>query len=558
MTEQGGGVTRRQVLAGAAAVGLGAAAAPQAAQGADPAELAHGTVFDADSAGRPGVAGVMVSNGEDVVLTDADGRWQLPLADGESVFVVKPRGWMVPVDPERNLPRAAYVHAPAGTPAALGLRFRGLAPTGPLPASIDFALRRQDEGDAFTAVLLTDPQPESLAELDFVRLDVLGRIATEPAAFGITLGDIMFDDLAFYEQHNRLVGTLGLPWWNLPGNHDMNFEAPGDQTSRETFKRMFGARRIAFQYGPATFILLDNVEYLGADAARPNGAGKYRGRFGARQLAFVRNVLANVPLDQLVVLCFHIPLRTAVGSEPAIAATDAADLLAAIGPRANCISFAGHTHTNEHHYLGAADGVAAGEHHHHVLAAGSGSWWSGPFDDRGIPVALQSDGCPNGFHLLDVDGTNASTRFIATHDPNQGQLRLVLDAQLHGMSREVVQETPARDLLAGPVAAAALGSTRLVANLFDGGPRSTMQVQFGRTGSWQAMTRTARADPFVEEVYARFFLTKKPWVQPVASTHLWQTTLPEDLPAGAHRVSVRAADEQGRTHQATMLIEVTT
>ena len=128
----------------------------------------------------------------------------------------------------------------------------------------------------------------------------------------------------------------------------MNYEVPDDQFSKETFKRHFGARDYAFQHGGATFLMLDNVEYLGTDPSRPNGAGKYRGFFNARQLAFVRNVLANVPPDALVVACFHIPLRTVVGTDNSFSVENVADFLGAISSHANSTSFAGHTHTNEH------------------------------------------------------------------------------------------------------------------------------------------------------------------------------------------------------------------
>jgi hypothetical protein len=305
--------TRRDVLAGAAVLAL--TASPALAQGIT--ATARGTVFDADSSPRTGVPGVMVSNGLEVVKTDADGSWSLPVGDGDSVFVIKPAGWALPVDPATNLPHFAYVHSPFGSPD-LGFRFAGLAPTGPLPASIDFALHRNQEAAQFDAVLFTDPQPESLNEVGYIRDDVVSIVEASAMKFGITHGDIMFDDLSYYPRYNRIVGTIGLPWFNCRGNHDMNLEAPDNTFAAETFKRVFGARWHAFQYGSATFILLDNVDYLGTDPTRLNGFGKYRGYFGERQLGFVRNVLANVPRDSLVVISFHIPLKT-------LAATDAAN-----------------------------------------------------------------------------------------------------------------------------------------------------------------------------------------------------------------------------------------
>jgi len=561
-------VTRRRVLGGAVAMAAFAAnSAAEAAQSEPPPRplevIAQGTVYDdTDGAGArvpasKGVPGVMVSNGGEVVVTDADGRWRLPLVPGESVFVIKPTGWALPADPATNLPRFAYVYAPGGSPADIALRFHGLAPSGPLPPSIDFALRRQPEQPDFDAVLFTDPQPESLAELMFVRDDVVARVSPIGAAFGITTGDLMFDDLSFYDRYNHIIGSIGLPWFNLPGNHDMNFEAPDDRHSKETFTRVFGARNYAFQHGGATFLMLDNVAYHGFDPQRPHGGGKYRGFFNPRQLGFARAVLAQVPTDALVVACFHIPLRTAVGTDPNVAAENAAEFLAAISTHPNSVSFCGHTHTNEHFHLTEADGFGGGSHHHHVLAAVSGSWWSGPFDERGIPVALQTDGCPNGYHMLTVRDGRASTSFVPAHDPNRGQIRLVLDSQLHRDGLEVMREYQPGALLGGPIAEAAVGSTRLVANFFDAGPKSGLEVAFGAAAPFQPMTRSARLDPFVEEVYARNAETRKPWVQPGVSTHLFQASLPDSLGRGTHRVLVRGTDEFGRAHQAAMVLEVT-
>jgi len=115
------GPSRREVMAGAGAAvatALSAARAPAAADLAPPApassvEIATGFVFD-DSAGTgirqnsPGIAGVMVSNGRDVVLTDGAGRWTLPLAEDDSVFVIKPRNWSTPAGPG-GTPRFAYL-----------------------------------------------------------------------------------------------------------------------------------------------------------------------------------------------------------------------------------------------------------------------------------------------------------------------------------------------------------------------------------------------------------------------------------------------------------------
>ena len=96
----------------------------------------------------------------------------------------------------------------------------------------------------------------------------------------------MFDDLSLYDRYNAIIGAIGLPWWNVGGNHDLNFEAPDRRYSRETYKRVFGPNYYAFFYAKTLFLMLDDVDYLGADNTKPRSAGKYRGpaRRGAARL----------------------------------------------------------------------------------------------------------------------------------------------------------------------------------------------------------------------------------------------------------------------------------
>ena len=118
----------------------------------------------------------------------------------------------------------------------------------------------------------------------------------------------MFDDLSLYPRYNAIIGTIGLPWWNIGGNHDLNFEAPDRRYCRETYKRFFGPNYYAFFYAQTLFLMLDDVDYLGADPAKPKLGGKYEGRLDERQLEFVRGVLAHTPDDTLIIVVLHIPI----------------------------------------------------------------------------------------------------------------------------------------------------------------------------------------------------------------------------------------------------------
>src|SRR5690606_8316469 len=98
-------------------------------------------------------------------------------------------------------------------------------PTGPLPASIDFPLYPQEEPGQFRAILFGDPQPRNQQEIDFMAHDVLPELIGTDAAFGVTLGDIAFNNLEVFEPQARAIAVLGIPWYNVIGNHDVNYDA---------------------------------------------------------------------------------------------------------------------------------------------------------------------------------------------------------------------------------------------------------------------------------------------------------------------------------------------
>ena len=564
MTGESGGVTRRKVLLGAASgIALAAMEVARAEAQEGQGATVSGVVFEdgdgsgAPSAGNPGLAGVLVSNGREVAVTGSDGRYTLQLPEEATIFVIKPAGFMPPLEPLTNLPRFCRHHQPKGSPTELNLTFEGLAPTGPLPASVDFPLRRQDEPKAFNVVLVTDPQPETGAEVDFIREDLIQALAGVDARFGLTAGDIMFDDLSLYPRSNAIMGTIGLPWWNVGGNHDLNFEAPDRRYSRETFKRVFGPNYYAFFYAQTLFLMLDNVDYLGFDPHKPGGGGKYEGRLDEGQLQFVRNVLAHTPDDTLIVVVMHIPIRTFLDNEPFQNLQNRDAFFSLFEGRRFTVSFAGHTHTTEHHYFDAADGwKGAQPHHHHVLTALSGSWWSGPYDHRGVASADSRDGSPNGFHILSVDGLTYTTRFVPAKEPNGRQMRLSIDSRFHGISKDADRDFGQVRLLGSPVPREALSASTLIANVFDGGDKTRVKMIIGDRAPIE-MTRRARPDPFVQEVFARNEASKKPWVSAGNSSHIWTARLPGDLAPGTYALVVKAAGEYGQPLSGRLALEVT-
>ncbi len=489
-------------------------------------QTARGVVFD-DSNGNgrrddqePGIAGIRVSNGADLVKTDSQGRYEITVDDDDIVFVVKPRGWQVPLG-KNNLPQFFYIHKPAGSPA--NFKFAGVDPTGPLPKSIDFPLHRQDEPEKFKAILFGDPQPRNITEVEYIAHDVIEQIVAEEAhgaAFGVTLGDIVFDDLSIMEPLNQAIALIGIPWYNVIGNHDLNLDAADDEGSDETFERIYGPSYYSFDYGPTHFLVLDNVTWVGAHDGKK---AHYHGGLGQRQMQFIRNDLAMIPEDQLVVLLMHIPLGEM---------KDRQGLYRLIEKRPATVSISAHTHFMEHRFIGKEDGWMGPEKHHHIVnVTVCGSWWRGKKDERGIPHATMSDGGPNGYSIMEFDGDRYSLSIRAASRP--------ADYQMHIYAPESVRQ-------------ADLKTTVVTANVFNGSSRSQVSMRMDRRGDWKKMEQIRVADPaFVAEKSRETALKDRTWTElPGAhpTPHMWRGMLPTDLNAGTHLIEIRSVDMSKKEH----------
>src|SRR5688572_13533548 len=151
--------------------------------------------------GEPGLKGVTVSDGTTLAVTDAQGRYLLPVVDGRTVFVIKPAGYRFPIRvdgmPEfwRNL----------RTQTGPELKYGGIPPQA--AACRDFALVKQatPKDAALDVVVFADPQTKSLVDVGYYERDVIASVLgmSGRADVGISLGDITNDDLSLYPQLNR-------------------------------------------------------------------------------------------------------------------------------------------------------------------------------------------------------------------------------------------------------------------------------------------------------------------------------------------------------------------
>lgn len=493
--------------------------------------LARGVVFeDVNRNGRRdanerGIPGVSVSNQDEFTVTNGRGEWSLSYSDDTIFYVQKPRGYMTPVD-DRQLPKFYYIHKPAGSPE---LRYGGVKPTEPLPASIDFPLYKSNEPEKFKALFFGDTQSRNLRELKYLTDDLITKMEPEGALFGVTLGDILFDDLSFFDEHNQAIALIGIPWYNVLGNHDINFDAKHDHHSDETFERFYGPNYYSFDYGRAHFVVIDDVIWHHPDT-QEDKRGRYTAGLGERQMAWLRRDLERTPDDKLVVLMMHIPLDSVAEKK---------EILALLAKRPYSLSVSAHTHFQEHRFFTDKDGYTRPKPHHHVVNVTTcGSWWGGDPDQFGIPHSTMSDGAPRGYSVFSFDGNQYSIEFRAANRPASYQMNIY--------APEVVRVDE-------------IEQTDILVNVFGGSDLSTVELRIGDRGDWVPMTQSREKDPVYDAMVKKADALVAPYRKlPAAmnSPHLWKVKMPATRQRGIVPIHVRTKDMFGQVYISTKAIRI--
>ncbi len=497
-------------------------------------DMVHGIVYnDLNNNGKkerkePGVYHVAVTNGIEVTLTDAKGRYSLPANKDMIVSVIKPSGFAVPTTADQQ-PLFYYTHKPEGSPESEDV---WVQPTGRLPKSLDFPLLVQKESSDFSVLLFGDPQPDTAEDLvSFDKAIVSELLHTDKAVLGISLGDLGIKKV--WADYIKVVGKIGVPWYNVLGNHDLN-KTDRDELSDETFEHYFGPANYAFNYGNAHFIMLDDVLY-----PDPRDGKGYLGGFREDILTFVENDLKYVPKDKLIVLGFHIPIYEFEPGPDHFRKGDVQRLFDLLKGYDHTLSISGHTHSHNHHFFTEDEGWPnKGFHHHYNPGATSGSVYKGPMDSYGTPSSIMRDGTPKGYAFLNISGNTYEYEFVPSGDNNAK------------MSIHIPKIVPQTKKYRG----------ELVVNFYQGSPRDTVEYRVDH-GEWTQLPLTPRFDKFLQDLdYEWDHAEELPWgirlATPLPSSHIWSAQMPSNFTLGEHTLQVRATDWLDRmyTSEASFII----
>ena len=340
-----------------------------------------------DTNGNP-ISGVAVSDGFSVTATNSNGYYEIDNVskDTRYIYISLPAEYKVPTN-EFGQP-CFYKSYPEG-----GDRY-------------DFTLTPLEGGKEKKFALFTfaDPQVSKASALSRLNTEAIPAIYNHCKAleaegihcYGITLGDIISNsnsnNTGAYRDDMRdafSITKTGMPVFQVMGNHDNTFcntDLPlftDERNSHFQLKAqrehedMFGPVNYSFNRGDIHIIGMRDIVYPSATS----GSG-YSTGFLTSQYEWLKQDLALVPKDKMVVLCVHIQLFNGTSNYTQ-------EVLSLLDQYKEAHVLSGHIHRQQL-YEPSVRGSSHKVYEHNTNAV-CGSWWS---------ANISGDGTPNGYNVF--------------------------------------------------------------------------------------------------------------------------------------------------------------
>ena len=339
-----------------------------------------------DNIGKP-IANVAVSDGFTVVTTDEKGYYSMEVSsDCWYIYISLPAEYEVPIN-EYGQPCFYKKFFASTTRYDFTLT--------PLPGGKEevFALFAFGDGHISSSTRYKRFTNETIPAVKNHSTELKTKGIP---CYGITLGDVISNG---YTTSNKgqwrddvrdgyAVSNTGLPVFQVMGNHDNTFcnaENPLTTDSRTStyelaaqreHEDIFGPVNYSFDRGNAHIIGMRDIIYQSHTTG-----GDYTYGFLPEQIKWLRQDLALVPKNKMVVLCMHIQVlyRTA---------NYFSEMLALLNQFNEAHIISGHTHIIWN-YEHALEGKPNTKVYEHNSACISGAGWTSNLCGDGVPIGYQ-------------------------------------------------------------------------------------------------------------------------------------------------------------------------
>ena len=442
-----------------------------------------GTVKDTEG---KGVAGVVVSDGLNTVVTDSKGRFKMDAdQDSRFVFVSTPSG---------------YISSTLGGKTLFYKEIKDEV------RKYDFIIEKNSKDDTnHNVIVIADPQiseRSELADLAKQSEDMAECVGGRDGdyTFGICLGDIVGWDHSIYPEYNRIMSKAGIDYRYVIGNHDMTNWGRSYETSMKNYGDMYGPAWYSFNVGNVHYIVMNDNFYVGRDYF-------YIGYIDERQLQWLERDLSYVAPGSRVVVSMHIQTTNDKSDRDAFQYGIIGDNLcnkpafyAMLEPYKTTI-LSGPSHT--------ADFEQISENIFEMNIAGfCGAWWCGE---------VCMDGAPAGYKVIDMAEDDMKWIYKGCFHPLDYQMNVYTGLEGYpGM---------------------------VVANIWDYDPE--WKVEYFEDGVKVCdMERFKAQDPLAAELYKDPSSLKRSWVYAAPTENMFRAPVSAD----AKVLEVRATDRFGRVY----------
>jgi len=342
------------------------------------------------------VSSVLVSDGISVVETDRNGKYILEsTSDRDFIFYSLPAGYESPV--VEGIP---VFFTPINKEKE--------------KQQINFELmhsKRPQTKHAF--IVVGDPQVSDLHDcelLKFVMNDLektSSGIAGTMPVHAISVGDNVFDKHELFDTYKQIIARTKLPFYQVLGNHDMDYNERSDELSAKSYTSKFGPEYYSYNKGNIHYVTLKDVFYYG-------NTYRYIGYLNENQLSWLEKDLSKIKPGSTVIVSMHIPTvfgdAEKAGSYSTLMSNSLMNskaLYKILAPF-NTHIMAGHSHTQWNTIISPK----LFEHTHSAVCA---AWWQGE---------IGTDGTPKGYTVYEVNGDSLSWYFKGVGMTKEDQFKL--------------------------------------------------------------------------------------------------------------------------------------
>lgn len=359
-----------------------------------------------DSKGNP-ISGVAVSDGFTVVTTNDEGFYQIRVSrDTWYIYVSLPSEYEVPIN-EYGQPCFYKKYNKA-------------------ECRYNFTLTPLAGGKESKFALFTfaDPQVTNSTNLGRFKTTIpsVKSYVTEVTntgipCYGITLGDILSNSSTNNDEAYRddmrdgfAASKVGMPVFQVMGNHDCIYYTASnpiaaDETSstynlkaQRAHEDMFGPVNYSFNRGDVHIVGMRDIVYT-SNTTAANSVG-----FLPAQVEWLKQDLALVPKDKLLLLCVHIQLLNRTPNYTQ-------DVLKLLNQYNEVHVLSGHTHI-QHNFIHKYEGSPYTNIYEHNTCALCGPWWL---------AKVAGDGSPSGYNVFVANGNTLEDWYYMGYNAAAGE-----------------------------------------------------------------------------------------------------------------------------------------